>query len=212
MEIADSDEPIVRVSDTRCEAIKQRVTDLLETCNLHELPLNAHAMIEILGIPLIPYSTLPPTIQDLLETKAEDAICCKKNGKWIIAYNDRKAAKNSRRMLFTLAHELGHVWLDHTELSDLAEKEANFFAKYLITNPILIEQLKCFSPEQIMHDLGCGYETATYGLNYFRKRQEYGPKTYLDYELRIYNQFKDFIAKRREANEKINVAFMHLGA
>lgn len=131
MEIADSDEPIVRVSDTRCEAIKQRVTDLLETCNLHELPLNAHAMIEILGIPLIPYSTLPPTIQDLLETKAEDAICCKKNGKWIIAYNDRKAAKNSRRMLFTLAHELGHVWLDHTELSDLAEKEANFLPNIL---------------------------------------------------------------------------------
>ena len=34
-----------------------------------------------------------------------------------------------RRIRFTIMHEIGHIVLDHTEHSDLAESEANFFAK-----------------------------------------------------------------------------------
>ena len=43
-----------------------------------------------------------------------------------------------RRIRFTIMHEIGHIVLDHTEHSDLAESEANFFAKYALAPPPLV--------------------------------------------------------------------------
>ena len=43
-----------------------------------------------------------------------------------IYYNDKKDAG---RIRFTILHEIGHFVLGHLQQSDLAESEANFFAK-----------------------------------------------------------------------------------
>lgn len=46
-----------------------------------------------------------------------------------IIYNDKKDKKTVR---FTIAHELGHYVLEHTEDDDLSNKEANCFARNLL--------------------------------------------------------------------------------
>lgn len=56
-------------------------------------------------------------------------VCDKAHNHWIIYYNDMKCETTIR---FTLAHELGHILLDHTFESKHNEKEANSFARNLL--------------------------------------------------------------------------------
>ncbi|EJC6460102.1 ImmA/IrrE family metallo-endopeptidase [Listeria monocytogenes] len=96
-------------------------------------------------------------------TNSEEG-CLWMNGKnkFIILYNDTK--KNTKRIRFTLAHELGHYILKHnrllgkTKLSryslsseeyDVFEKEANYFAKRLLA-PIPLVDLYVANWERIM--------------------------------------------------------------
>lgn len=43
-------------------------------------------------------------------------------------------------------HEIGHIVLDHSEGSELAEVEARFFAKYALAPPPLIHKLRLQNP------------------------------------------------------------------
>ena len=78
-----------------------------------------------MGIKIIPYSSFPASKRWLLEKKSEDGFSVEKtDGQWIIYYND---FKNYGRVNNTIMHELGHIVLDHTEYSEIAEKEVKFF-------------------------------------------------------------------------------------
>ena len=58
---------------------------------------------------------------------------------YIVLYN--QDAGNLRRRNFTLAHELGHIYLEHSADDSVAEREANHFAAQLLAPRILVEQL-----------------------------------------------------------------------
>lgn len=84
--------------------------------------------------------------------------------KWIIYYNDLKDECTIR---FTLAHELGHIALEHTEDNDVARCEADCFARnFLCPVPLRIgyglttvdEYCECFNISEPM-------ATATIHLN-----------------------------------------------
>ena len=47
-----------------------------------------------------------------------------------------------RRIRFTIIHEIGHIFLGHTKHSDLAESEADFFARYSLAPPPIIHEYK----------------------------------------------------------------------
>lgn len=51
------------------------------------------------------------------------------NNRYIIYYNDFKDTTTTK---FTLAHELGHIILGHTNDNEIADKEANCFARNLL--------------------------------------------------------------------------------
>lgn len=57
-----------------------------------------------------------------------------------------------------ILHE--NVILDHTEDSELAEKEVKFFAKFSPAPPVLIHKLKLESPEEIADIFEISYEAA----------------------------------------------------
>lgn len=88
------------------------------------------------------------SIQDVCEYLASDDGATWQHGAYTIFYNDRVPSINRRR--FTIAHELGHVVLNHTAnfafsgskpndpLYRAYEQEANYFAKRLLAPlPIL---------------------------------------------------------------------------
>lgn len=65
----------------------------------------------------------------------------------IILYNED--ARSSGRLGFTLAHELGHVYLNHRQDGDTQEKEANCFAAQLLAPMVLIHEMARQSPVRL---------------------------------------------------------------
>jgi Zn-dependent peptidase ImmA (M78 family) len=57
----------------------------------------------------------------------------------VILYNERQ--QNPRRRNFTLAHEIGHIYLDHRDDSDKNEAEANRFASELLMPEALLREM-----------------------------------------------------------------------
>lgn len=51
------------------------------------------------------------------------------NGQYLILYNNQ--INNFEHLNWTLAHEVGHIYLGHTEDTEIAEIEANFFSAQL---------------------------------------------------------------------------------
>ncbi|MBD5081126.1 MAG: ImmA/IrrE family metallo-endopeptidase [Ruminococcaceae bacterium] len=52
-----------------------------------------------------------------------------KKGRWLLFYNETKSEESIR---FTLAHELGHIILKHTNDNEFNEREANCFARNIL--------------------------------------------------------------------------------
>ena len=75
--------------------------------------------------------------------------------------------------------------LDHSEDSELAEKEVKFFAKYALAPPVLIHKLKLNSPESISQIFEISYEAACYAYDYYKKWLRFGESDYTDYEYQL---------------------------
>ena len=69
----------------------------------------------------------------------EDAMVFRKNSTCLILYNDD--INNKGRLLWNLAHELGHLILDHKEQNEKTEIEANTFASQLLLPQCLLKTL-----------------------------------------------------------------------
>lgn len=69
--------------------------------------------------------------------------------KWLVFYNDLKSNTTIR---FTLAHELGHIVLNHTSDDNISQSEANCFGRNLLC-PVPIR--KAFHLEKISDYCSC---------------------------------------------------------
>ncbi len=65
---------------------------------------------------------------------------------YIVLYNQNK---NPKRQQFTLAHEVGHILLEHETDGDIQESEANCFAAQLLAPQILVHALA----KRLVHSL-----------------------------------------------------------
>ena len=86
-------------------------------------------------------------------------------------------------------HEIGHIVLDHTEESELAESEVKFFAKYALAPPVLIYKLKLTTIAEIADSFQISYEAAQYAYNYYQKWLIHGDVDLTDYETTIWKLF-----------------------
>ncbi len=69
----------------------------------------------------------------------------------IVIYNDRHAQS---RIRFTLAHEIGHIILEHTALTPHCEQEVNAFAAHLLAPMSLIYYYNCKNASDISQKFG----------------------------------------------------------
>lgn len=173
----------IRLSDERYEEIKQIVVRMYEEYDIRCVPINGFEIASKMDIKVIPYSAYPEATQRLLLKKSDDGFCLQLDtGEWYIYYNDKKWYG---RINNTIMHEIGHVVLDHTEDSELAEKEVKFFAKFALAPPVLIHKLKLELPEEITGIFEISYEAACNALSYYHKWLRYGDSEYTDYEEKI---------------------------
>lgn len=176
------------LSNKRYEEIKRTVVDAFVRFDVTCVPVNGFEIATKMGVKVIPYSSKNMHIQELLLKKSEDGFCAEKNdGEWQIFYNDNQ---KYGRINNTLLHEIGHIVLDHSEDSELAEKEVKFFAKYALVPPVLVHKLQLRTPEEIVDVFDVSYEAAVYALNYYKKWLPHS-RTLKDYERRTLMQFRE---------------------
>jgi Zn-dependent peptidase ImmA (M78 family) len=138
-----------------------------------------------MGIKLVPYSTLSRKKHRKALKTSPDGFYAEENGVEYIYYND--IGKSYERQNMTILHEIGHCVLDHTGNSQHEEDEANFFAKYAIAPPVLVERIGADSPEDIYKNFNISYEAATYAYDYYlswQRRHNLIGK-YTEYEVKL---------------------------
>ena len=179
------------MSNERYEGIKRTVTWLFVRYKVSCIPINSFEIAVKIGAKVIPYSAYPLKTRLLLLKKSEDGFCIEKeNGEWFIFYNDYKPYG---RINNTLMHEIGHIVLDHTEDSELAESEVKFFAKYALAPPVLIHKLSLSNPLDISNTFDISLEAAQYAYNYYLKWLRYGGIEYKQYEVELLCQFETVV-------------------
>lgn len=179
----------ITLSDDRYEEIKRIIVNLFVKYNIKCIPVNGFELATKMGITIVPYSARPKDKRYLFLKKSEDGFCVEKStGEWYIFYNDKQ---DYGRINNTIFHEIGHVVLDHSEDSELAEKEVKFFAKYALVPPVLVHKLGITDPCQIQDMFDVSYSAAVYAYSYYQKWLQYGSPSYLDYEEQLLNLFRD---------------------
>jgi Zn-dependent peptidase ImmA (M78 family) len=180
----------IKLSGKRCEEIKREIVKMFVRYDISCAPISGFEIACKMGVKVIPYSAVASNKRPLLFKKSEDGFCLEKDfGEWFIYYNDDR---DYGRTNGTIMHEVGHIILDHTEDSELAEKEVKFFAKYALAPPILIHRLGLRDPRTIAVVFGISFEAAGYALNYYNKWLRLKSRGYYtDYELRLLEQFKE---------------------
>lgn len=122
----DPDAAPIRIPWRRYVEIEDSVLKMYRRADARTMPLDVFEIALSLDCSPIPYRALGPQLYPALSKCSEDGFTAWHLGnKWAIYYNDRKPVFRRR---FTIAHELGHVMLEHKEHSALAEQEANHFA------------------------------------------------------------------------------------
>ena len=151
------------------------------------VPINGFEIAHKMGVKVIPYTSIASNKRHFLIKKSEDGFSLEKtNGQWYIYYHDEK---DFGRISHTIMHEIGHIVLNHSEDSELAEKEVKFFAKYALAPPVLIHKLKLDNPESISLIFEISYEAACYAYDYYKKWLKYGYTDYTNYEFQLLSLF-----------------------
>lgn len=178
----------------RYEHIKRKVVLTFIKYDVNCVPVNGIELALKMGITVVPYSAIQESKRNLLFKKSNDGFCVEREeGEWFIFYNDRL---EYGRVNNTILHEIGHIVLDHTEDSELAEKEVKFFAKYALVPPVLVHKFQVSTPEEIMELFKVSYSAACYALSYYKKWLGRPKWKIAKYELILLMQFRN--QKRKE--------------
>lgn len=145
-------------------------------------------------------------LEKKLRTKDGIVIYSPTTDEYSIIYND--TMRNQDRIRWTIAHEIGHIVLNHlsssqtsllrNELSDSKyssyEKEADCFAGILMAPPIILNRLNLDKYYQIQQVCKLSYHASISRCDYIKKF--YSFERFNDYSECILSQFKKFINKK----------------
>lgn len=177
----------IKLSDKRYEEIKSIVANMFEEYDIRCAPISGFEIAKKMGIKCYPYSSIPKNKRYLLYKKSIDGFSLQTtSGEWRIYYNDELSYG---RINNTIMHEIGHIILDHSEDSELAEKEVKFFAKYALAPPVLIRKFKLHSPKEIVDIFDISYEAAVYAYSYYKKWRRCHFTVLRSYEKKILRLF-----------------------
>ena len=127
----------LKIPKYRYEEIEKKVVDLYKRHGIHNIPIDPFKILENSGFVLIPFSKFDDNNRPKEVNDKNDAFSfySPKHKTHFIIYNDNKPLP---RIRFTLMHELGHIVLGHKGESDLARREADYFAGYSLAPTPLI--------------------------------------------------------------------------
>lgn len=190
--------------------------NFLDDHNITSYPIDLFSIIDKSPYALVPYSEIIEHFGCEVETvckklKSNEGRTIYQDGIYTIAYND--IGKSSGRILFTLAHELGHIYLNHmldfkiTEIPkksneidmpqyeyDVLEREANAFARNILAPIPLYFFLKEKEPCNLQKIFGITYDAAVARKDLIDK--DYACSKKLGLYPRFMNIYSRFIDKK----------------
>ncbi len=201
---------------------RDKAWDILIKCEISELPVDMKRLCRQLGVPCFSYEKGRKQLEQLglLEhTKETDGFTIYRSGMYCIFYNDDKSKCPPGRVRFTIAHELGHILLNHAMIpgencayslvnrepeaqDDLIEQQANVFASRLLAPAGVLHELGADSPEKIAQYCGLSKQSATYRWERIKKligRNKFGTSPL---EVQALKNFEEYITRMREENTK----------
>lgn len=166
--------------------------------NVNELPVRVSAIAKSAGIAVIKNSDAK------MLKESESGITIVQNGKFHIIYND---TENSKRCRFTIAHELGHIFLGHLmvntpqyrtfKIQNDTESQANVFARDLLAPACILHELQALSPTDISKLCNISLDSATYRAERMRELELRNAWYLHPLEREVRQQFDEFIKKKK---------------
>lgn len=193
----------MRLPSLRYEQIKWRVVALFAMVTERSIPIDPFVIACKLGVHVVAYDSLGGIGK---------AACLKRSksgfklfledfdgtSTWYIYYNEAMPWGHVR---FTILHEIGHIVLEHRQESDVAEAEANFFAKYAIAPPVLVNLIRPNDYIDIAEVFKLSNEGAMYSWNYYCRWLRISD--FKDYEYKLKSMFTTVTS---EGGESMKVA------
>lgn len=133
------------------DMVEEEAENLVEDLGLKIFPLDCFQVAELLDIGIHECSEFPINDEEFIVSKYPDGFTVFKKGKYHIYYNE---SQDSKRIKFTIWHEIAHIQLGHleadcTKSKEQKEEEANHFAAYLMAPLALIHKLGLEDPREI---------------------------------------------------------------
>lgn len=184
----DSDYIEIKLPKKVYTKIENTVVDLFIRLKICSYPIDPFVIIRKMGYVLRKYSELSFYERIRLRNKNLDAISCFDPDlqAFVICYDDTKFSK---RIRFTLMHEVGHILLGHKEESELARMMANYFAAYSLAPSPIIDAFNCRDESELADIFVVTDECAYYSYKRYLKWCEYGGRIKV-YEEALLNMFK----------------------
>lgn len=170
--------------------------------NITSLPVKVTQITKNNNISLVKNSI----VNELKDNEVGISIC--DNGRWTIIYDD--TLQSIERIRFTIAHELGHIFLGHSlkagyhtrfKLFDpncpTEENEANIFAIRLLAPSCILWTLNLHNADDIALKCKISLEAAQYRAERLKKLSNRNMFFISHLERKIYIQFKDYINKEK---------------
>ncbi|WP_026523271.1 ImmA/IrrE family metallo-endopeptidase [Butyrivibrio sp. MB2005] len=185
----------------RYDEIEQAVYEMLEETGINTIPIDPFEVARRLKYVLVPYSSLKKEkFIEAINRSTDGYSAVEKDSSgmyhYYIYYNDIvKTTCEMRHMYWTIMHEIGHCYLGHHDLTeeelpdDVAEAEANYYAKYTFAPTPLINAYECKDANDIVDKFNVSYESAGYLYRSYWNWLHNGPINYLPLEIKFLNWF-----------------------
>lgn len=197
----------MKISSQRYEEIKSSVADLLEDYNIKEVPIDIFKLAKKMNIRIV-YSS---KLLEKNESKGEQYYHFEyphsylyfdsDTQKFLIYIDDIRTKKKRQR--FSLAHEIMHIVLGHSEQNKINEDEANFKATYLLAPTSLVVSMPgeeaLYKPTAIERIFDVSNEAAQIIVKYNRGRHNLLFLGEKEYEKRINMLLKSSLIEKLES-------------
>lgn len=151
--------------------ILQKIIEVYEKYEVYSFPIDCARVIEDTGYQVVSYRFLDmknPGIYDMCMSCSDDAYREPINK--IVAFNQDMPAG---RINFSLAHELGHIVLEHPCSNDYYEQESNFFASNFLAPRMAIHYSRCKNANDVAKKFNLSDEAAQYAFEDYRRWHRY---------------------------------------
>lgn len=194
----------------RYKFIHKLVNDLYISLGLNSYPIDLNTIVNSFSnIKIISYSRFMKDFninkEQVFSYFTSDDGCCDYKpslNAYIIYYNDITIT-NPRRILWTIVHELGHIFCRHNKINsstefeendlyDFMEREANYFTSIFLAHPAILKELNISTPYDIEFFCNLSSQAAKYRYASFKRFTTFKFLTGSDrYIIKNFNDFID---------------------